>query len=148
MAAIRYSPAAVDFGKGNIDLVNNTLRLILVMTNTTADTETDKHYVANFTTLDEYDGANYARKTLAGKTFTEDVANIRGELQFTAVTYSALGAGTRAAQGVVLIKFVTNDADSIAIAFFPFSSNFTGNGGDLTLTPDAEGFLQIRGGNT
>ena len=56
---------------------------------------------------------------------------------------AALGAGTRQALGMVLFRFVTNDADSPVIAYidsggFPFS----GNGGNVDVAWNLEGILQ------
>ena len=119
------------------------VRAILCMTNTTADTEEDAEFVGSITTLDEMDGANYARKTLAGEAVAADLTNNRGEFDFTDPVWSALGAGTRQVAGLLLLKFVTNDADSPAIAWidsggFPFSAN----GGDFTFQVNAEGAIQ------
>lgn len=126
----------------DLNLATDDMRMLLVMSNTTADTDVDLVNPADFGTLDEMDGAGYARKTLAGESVTFDAANNRGEATFTAPVWATLGNGTRAVVGSVLIKFVTNDADSINVAFFDLGS-ITPGGSDLTLTPNAEGALQI-----
>lgn len=130
---------ALNFTEGQVDL-----RVALVMTNTTADTEDDTEFISGFTTLDEMGGANYARKVCANQAIAQDDPNLRAEITFDAITWTALGAGTRQVQGAILFKFVTDDTDSIPIAWvdtggFPF----TANGGNVTLTPNAEGFLQV-----
>jgi len=144
MANFVYTVAKAELLKGTLDFdAPNDFRVLLVMTNTTADTEADVATVSAFTTLDEYDGANYARKELASDTVTKDDANDRGEYDAADITWTALGAGTRNAQAAVLIKHVTDDTDSIPIAYidtggFPFA----GNGGNVTIQWPAEGILQ------
>ena len=121
------------------------IRLALLMTNTTADTEEDKEFVSGFTTLDEMDGANYVRKALASEAIETDTTNNRGEFSGTSpVTWTALGAGTRQVAGILLYKHVTNDADSIPVAWIDTGGfPITANGGDLTVTINAEGLVQV-----
>lgn len=120
------------------------IRAALVMTNTTVDTETDVEFVSGFTTLDEMDGANYARETLTGEASNEDLGNDRAEFTVNALTFPALGNGTRQVEGVLIFKFVTNDADSVPIAFVdPTGWPLNPGGADLTVTPNAEGLLQL-----
>lgn len=140
-----YTGFKVDLLQGEIDLdAPNDIRVLLVMTNTTADTDQDAHFITGgITTLDEYDGANYVRKALTGETVNTDDPNNRGEFDAGDVTWTALGAGTRSAAGIVIIKFVTNDTDNVLIAYidtggFPIA----GNGGDLTVQWNVEGILQ------
>lgn len=114
---------------------STSLRLALLMTNTTADTENDgKVFVGDISTLDEFDGSGYVRKTLASGAAAVDDTNDRGGLDFADVTWTALGAGTRSVQGVLLYDHITNDAASRIIAWLEFSSNKTPDGSDFTLT--------------
>lgn len=144
-----YTLFLQDVGRGEIDFqeAGDDIRIILVMTNTTADTDADAEFVASITTLDEYDGANYVRKALANQAMAADLANNRGEFDADNIQFASLGAGTRQAAGMLLFKFITNDAASPNIAFidsggFPFS----GNGGNVDVTWNAEGILQFTGG--
>jgi len=118
-------------------------RILLAMTNTTFDTEQDDTFVGDTTTPDEYDGAAYVRKNLANQAVNDDAPNDRGEFDADDFTWIALGAGTRQAQGMVLFIFITSDAASPLVAWidsggFPFS----GNGGNVTVTWNAEGIVQ------
>jgi hypothetical protein len=142
MASFVYTPAKAELLRADHDFETGDFRIILCMTNTTADTLQDAEFVADVA-LDEYDGAAYARKTLAGEAVTQDDANNRGEFDANDIQWVALGAGTRQAQGMVLFRFVTNDADSPLIAWidsggFPFS----GNGGNVDVAWNVEGILQ------
>lgn len=148
MASFVYTHAKALLLEGALDFdtAGDDIRVMLVMTNTTTDTEEDVTTISGFTTLDEYDGANYARQALANEVVNEDAANNRGEFDADDDEFSGgsgLGVGTRQAQAMVVYKHVTNDTDSIPIAFidtggFPFD----GNGGQVTVTWNAEGILQ------
>ena len=145
MASFVYTNAkrALLAGEIDLDTSGDDIRVLLVMTNTTADTEEDVAVIDDFTTLDEYDGANYVRKALAGEAVAADNANDRGEFDANDITWTALGVGTRQAQAMIVYKHITDDTDSIPLAFidtggFPFD----GNGGDVAVTWNAEGILQ------
>ena len=127
----------------NTTVLTGDIRAILVMTNTTADTEVDSEFISSITTLDEMDGSGYARVALTGEAFAVDLANARWEFTSSAFTYTAVGAGTRQVQGLLLYLHVTNDADSKPLIYidgpgFPF----TANGEDIVFTPDAQGIAQ------
>ena len=130
--------------EGEFDLnATDDIRIALLMTNTTADTEEDVATISAFTTLDEMDGANYSRAALASEAVAADNANDRGEFDADNVTFSSLGAGTRDIAGILLYKHVTDDTDSVPMAWID-SGGFpiTANGGDLTISWNAEGILQ------
>lgn len=109
-------------GEGNIDLTTalagGNLRMLLVMTNSTAEAERDDTFIADITTLDEFDGAGYARETLTG-TYSQDDAGNQALLSIDPATFGTPANGTRMIAGAILFLFVTNDADSRLIAFFP-----------------------------
>lgn len=139
MSSFVYNCAKAGFLNGSIDLDTHDIRAALVMANTTCDTDNDGiSFVAGFTTLDEQDGSGYVRKALSNETVTKDDTNDRGAFSADNVTWTALGAGTRAVAGVLIYKHVTNDADSIPIMFLEFSA-----------TPDGNNFvLKWNGGST
>ena len=116
-------------------LAGADLRLALLMTNTTADTENDGIVnVDDITTLDEFDGANYTRKALASEAVATDDANDRAGLDAADVTWTALGAGTRSIAGVLVYDHNTSDADSPVGWWLEFSSAKTPDGSDFTLS--------------
>lgn len=138
-----YTPFKGDLLRAGHNFTSLDARIALAMTNTTFDTEQDDEFVGDTTTPDEYDGAAYVRKTLAGEAVTDDAANDRGEFDANDIQWAGLGAGTRQAQGMILFSFITNDAASPLVAFidtggFPFS----GNGGNVDVAWNAEGILQ------
>lgn len=128
-----------------IDLNADDMRILLLMSNTTADTQNDGVVnLADYTTLDEMDGANYVVKALANEAVNKDDANDRAEFDADDVTYTALGDGTRAVQGVELYKHVDGtDANDLACAFIQFSTNQNPGGSDFSIQWSAEGILQL-----
>jgi hypothetical protein len=94
-------------GKKNFSLKNwttDTFKVLLLMTNTTADTENDGiAATTDFTTLDEHDGTGYAQQTLASPTVTKEDANDRAMLDAADVTFATLGAGSRDIAGVLIV---------------------------------------------
>ena len=121
------------------------LRLILVMTDTTAHTEFDKATIDAFTALDEYDGGGYARVALSGEAWTKDALNRRSELDASDAVFASLGVGNRKCQGAILYRHVTDDSDSVPVAWYDEGGlfPFNGDGTDFTLTWDAQGLLHM-----
>ena len=147
MANLVYTRAKAKFLSGDLDLNTHDIRALLVMSNTTADTEEDTEFISGFTTLDEMDGTGYARVALTGEAVAADTTNDRGEFTSDVITFAGVDAGTRSVTALVLFRFVTNDADSIPIAYIDTDATglfpFVANGGDIIITPDAEGILQL-----
>jgi len=146
MASHWFKAAKLNMAKGDLDYDVADLRLVLLMTNTTADTDKDAITVGAFVTLDEYDGTGYSRVALTGEVVAYDDVNDRVEIDCAdlAPWFAAVGAATRQAQGFMVIRFITNDTDNIPLFWidtggFPFS----GNGGVVNLTINAEGLAQI-----
>lgn len=139
-----YTPAKVLLATAQLDLSSVDIRALLVMSSSSAAAETNAPTIAFFSTLDEYDGASYARQMLTGIAVNEDDSNARAELMTNPITWPTLGAGTRQATAMILFRFVTDDSDSVPIAYvddggFPFD----GDGLDTILTPDPLGLIQF-----
>lgn len=129
--------AEIDFGSGG-----STIKVALAMTNTTADTEDDANTVSAFTTLDEMDGANYSRQTIASQLVGEDAGNNRAYFDGSDSTFTSLGAGTRQVQGAIVYKHVGADSSNIPIAWIDTGGfPFTANGGNVTLQWSASGIV-------
>lgn len=144
MANFIYNEAKKQVATGGIDFASDDIRVLLVMTNTTADTEDDKDTLNDFTTLDEYDGSGYGRVALANEVVNEDAPNDRAEFDADDATFSSLGVGTRQCQAAIVYKHVGAESVNIPIAYidtggFPFD----GNGGDITFQWNAEGIMQF-----
>lgn len=144
MASHVFNAAKTRLWNGTIDLDTHDIRAKLLMTNTTADTEVDTVvFVGDLTTLDLMDGANYVDKALANEACATDDGNDRSEFDADDITWSSLGAGSRSVQGLLLYKFVTNDADSPLIAWIEFASPVAPDGSNFTIQFNAEGILQM-----
>jgi len=146
-----YNIAKKGVMDGTIDLDTDTIVGILCMTNTTADTEIDADTVSAITTLDEFDGSgftwgwgNTGRKALASRAVTADDGNDRGEFDAADINWASLGAGTRSAKGVLIVKKgAADDTTAIPIAWVEFASPIAANGGDLTMQIDAQGLIHL-----
>lgn len=143
MASFVYEKAFAKFFKKLLDLqeAGDDIRVALVMTNTTADTETEAENIGAFTTLDEMDATGYARQALANQAVNEDLANDRAEFDADDRLFSMTSAGTRAVEGAIIYKEGPTDADREVITFIDFNPDVVG-GGDITIQWNAEGILQ------
>jgi len=132
-----------------VNLVNDDIRLVPCMTNTTVDTERDaKDAVSDFTTLDEFDGSGYSTggSALDSQAVNIDDANDRAEFDAADEVRSALGAGTRSIQGELLISFITTLNGSLPLHWIEYAANKTPDGSDFTVVMNAEGILQAADG--
>ena len=150
MANFVYTRAKTNLAKGllNLHTGGDDIRVMLLMTDTTADTQEDVATISAFTTLDEMDGSGYTRQALANEVVNEDAANNRAEFDADNAEFGSVGAGTRSVAAALLYKHVTNDTDSIPIAYIDTVSSgptfpFAGNGSTITLVWNAEGILQV-----
>lgn len=144
-----YTGAKEKIAKGDLDWDEGILdaRVLLVMTNTTADTDQDALTLSGITTLDEYDGTGYSRAALASQSVVRDDPNDRAELTATSpISFGAtVAAGTRQAQGAVVYAHVDGTpGNDWPIAFidtggFPVD----GGGGPFQININAEGLLQV-----
>jgi len=130
---------------GEIDLNADDIRAILVMTNTTADTENAGMVYVGDLTLDECDATGYSRQALANEAVNKDDANDRAEFDASDASFAGLsGDATRDYQGVLLYKHVTNDADSPLVAFIEFDNQPLAKEATQVDVPwNAEGILQL-----
>lgn len=129
----------------DLDAGGDDIRVRLEMNLTTMDTENDgKVNIADFTTKDICDGANYVDKALESEVITKDDPNDRAEFDATDVTWTALGAGTRATVGALIYKYVDGtEANDLIIAWVEFASPVTHDGTDFTIQWNVEGILQF-----
>jgi hypothetical protein len=140
-----YTPAKQKLAKGDADFDTLDVRAILVMSNTTADTDQDAATISAIGTLDEYDGSGYSRPDLGVSTITQDDTNNRSEIDFGDFTFGAtVAAGTRQAVGMIYYVEIGADSSDWPIAYidtggFPFD----GNGNAVTVSVNAEGLIQV-----
>lgn len=133
-------------GAGEIDLTaGDDIRAVLVMTDTTVDTEDEEVLMDGFTTLDECDATGYARQALAAEAMTTDNPNNRGEFDASDISFAGLsGDATRDYLGVLIYKHVNDDTDSIPLFFVEFSNQpLPKEASQVDVPWNAEGILQI-----
>lgn len=140
-----YTKAKQQLMTGGLAFDSADMRVALVMTNTTADTEEDVATISAFSGLDEFNGTGYSTggSALASEAVVQDDANNLAYFDATDLTFATLGAGTRSVQAALLYKFVSSFGASLPVAFidtggFPFSTN----GGDINFTWNAAGIVQ------
>jgi len=135
MANFWYTRAARDLGRGTLNLHTggDDIRARICMTNTTCDTEQDTTFLDQFTTIDVSDGSGYVEGVLDNEVFNEDQPANQGQFDADDETWTALGVGTRAIAGVLIYKFVTNDAASIPIIWIDTPAPPNSNGGNWTI---------------
>lgn len=97
---------------GSIDWDTHTFRVLLATSSYTPNVDHDfvSDVVAN-----EATGTGYARQTLTGNAVSIDDTNDRVDHNANNVTITTLTSTFRYA---VVYRFVTNDADSILVAYF------------------------------
>ena len=154
MANFMYTPEKERLmeGAANYLEAGDNIRAILVMTNSTADTDEDAANLSgagDITTLDEFDGSGYTNHSGGGNTLdsqavTQDTANDRAEFDATDVAFGALSVGTRNILGMVIYRNVDGTtANDTVVAYidtggFPFAAN----GSTVTVQWNAQGIIQ------
>lgn len=115
------------------------IRLLLVMTNTTCDTENDSiEFLDDFTLLDEYDGTGYARLALATATPSFNADTTRNSNKLVCANHPVFptlaGDGTRNVQGVLYYWNVLGDAaQSVPLMYAPYTTPRVPTGADFTI---------------
>lgn len=129
MADLMVFPAAIEaLARGEIDLEGDTLKAVLVGSLSTVPTEPNAETVSDFTTLDEFDGTGYSRTALTGLAISTNTSGQRVQLAANSVSFGVLGAGSRAATGVLIVKHVNGGGADIPLSFQRFVANVNGDG--------------------
>ena len=121
----------------SLSWTGDTIRALLVDSSYVFDP--DDNFVADVS-ADEVSDASYARQTLAGKGVTEDDTGDQATLDADPIDFGALDVVTP--EGIILFKFVTNDADSPLIGFSDAGFGAVANGaGYVVSVPNDEWVL-------
>lgn len=147
MASFTFTKGKYLFLTKALDLVNDTIRITIVMTNSSVTTagQQDVSTISALTTLDQMDGSGYVRKLMGAvtvKAVTQDNTNHRAIFtsDTTGIIWTALGAGTRSMKGAIIYQDTTgtnNDATNIPIFWIDGGFPLAANGTDFKMTPDA-----------
>lgn len=135
---------------GLFDFASDDIRVALAMNDATNDcmTETDEDTLdaffsaAGFTTV-EFDGANYARQTLASKVVDTEHSNDLVRLECDDPSIASLGAGTYNVNGALFYLHVTDDSDSIPLFYRKFSPEQTPDGSTFDITLGTNNLARI-----
>lgn len=115
----------------------DTIQMLLNSASYTFDPD---HDVVNDVDTNELSGTGYVRKTLASKTVTVDDTN--DEVRYDAADVTWTGANFGTVAGGVIFKFITDDTDSVPIAWVELTSPAVTNGGDFTFQFGADGVFK------
>ena len=139
MANAKYNSFKADILKGNIDLVNDTIRVMLVTSTyvPNIDTHTFKDDVTNEVTGTAYVAGGGA---LGTKTVTQDDTNDKAVFDAADTQWAA---STITARGAVIYKDTTVAATSPLICYIDFVTDKTSTAGNFDIAWDAAGILDI-----
>lgn len=113
---------------GATELTAATIKLALVKS-THALTDPDVDFVSGLTSGWELTAASgYARATLASKTATVDDTNNRVKLDADDVNFPSINTPATTVLGVLILKFVTDDTDSVPLYYLEWPSAQTISG--------------------
>lgn len=145
MASFVYDNAKELLMQGTLDLHGATdIKILLAMSNTTADTDTTVATISAFGTLDELNvgAGSYARQSMATLAVTQETGY--GKWDADNVTFTSCTAGTRNVVGAVIYRNVSGDADAtnIPIAYIDLGS-FAANGSNIVITWSATGIINL-----
>lgn len=146
MASNIFNSALDRLWSGGIDLDNDDIRVRLLMTNTTADTEKDGiNNISDLTTQDKADSTGYADVALTSEAVNTDDANDRAEFDAADVSFTGLGGdATRDYQGILVYKYVDGtDANDIPICFIDFAVDIPKEATQVDVPFDAQGIMQL-----
>lgn len=130
---------------GGLNLSSDSLKLLPVMSNSTADANDDANTIGDIVTLDPLDGGFVAGGVaLTSQTVAEDAAGNRAYFDAADVTMTAVAAGTRQVKGLILYKTGASLNAGIPIAWidtpgFPFWTN----GSNVVVTWSANGIVDL-----
>jgi len=154
MASFAYNEFKRALAAGEIDWDTDDFRVLLVMSNTTADTEDDVNNVGAFSTLDECDDTGYVRKALANEAIVEDAANDQAECDAddlsggSAYSFNNDGPAGRDITGLVVYRIGVpgtpeDDDQNMPCIFHDLSGDPIVATGTVTITWNAEGVWKV-----
>ncbi len=146
MANFVYNEAKRLAAESGINWASATVKVRLVRTGSTAGSERNANTLAEFSTMNTYNGSGYADQTVGGRSVFENAVANRVELVAGNVTFAGLGglsAPNEAIGAVFYIETGASDAQRIPLAWWDSGFPFNGTGSDVTLRPNAAGLVQL-----
>lgn len=139
-----YNAGTTAIADGTVDLLTDSIRARLVMTNTTCDTQNDGMVNLNdFTTPDYGDATGASNQVLGTKAVTKEDASDRAIFTSASVVFSGMsGDATRNYQGMILYEHVDGtDANDLVLAYIEFSAPVVKEATQVTVSCPAAGWL-------
>lgn len=139
MANAKYNSFKVALAQNDVDLVTDTINVMLVTSAYTPNIDTHQ-YRSDVT--NEVVGSGYTSggQALAGKAVTQDNTNDRAVFDANDVTWTS---STITARGAILYKDTGNSATDQLIAYFDFGSDESSSNGDFVIQWNANGILTL-----
>lgn len=92
-----------------LDLSSADWRVLAVMTNSDVLTRPEAEFIADFTTLAEFNGPGYSRVALTGEIVRVNVGALRVELDSDDIDFGVLAVGSLPIKGLIIHTHDTND---------------------------------------
>jgi hypothetical protein len=130
---------------GTASLAVDTIKAALLMTDNNAAATEDATFLSGLT-LDECDGSNYARVTLANCTVSAVTASNLGKFDCDDFTFPTVGAGTRNISGILIYKHVGADSANIPLFYIDTPAAglpLTASGADIVVAVHANGVATL-----
>lgn len=144
MASMIYTNTLRLALNGGLDLDTHDIRVMLLMTNTTADTQQDSiDQISDITTLDECDASGYARVALTGEVVSEDTTDNEAVFDANDASFTGLGGNaTRDIQGALVYRHVDGtSANDVPLFFVDFTTDIPSSATQIDVPWNAEGIL-------
>lgn len=141
MASLIYNVARTGLVNGDINLVTDTLKIILVSSTYTPDIDAHQFYSQITNEIVTGGGYTAGGVALTGQAVITDLSNDRAALDANDVTWAS--ATITAARAAVIYKDTGTPATSKLITYIDFGADKSSSGGDFTLAWDVTGILRL-----
>ncbi len=121
---------------------SETFKIMLVDTAPASEAAAQDLNFVSQVAADELADASYARVTLTSVTVVEDDTGNEAHIDCADPVFVSLTGGETPV-GAWIYREVTNDADSVLLAWIDTNDDVTTDGNNVTVTIDADGFYQI-----
>lgn len=140
MANVVYNGYKLAVAANTINLVTDTIKVLLVTASYTPDQDLDVYLSDIDNEVAAGGGYTTGGITLANKAVSVDLVNNRAKFTADAATWAA---ATLTARGAILYKDTGVAGTSTLITYKDFGSDKTASGGDFTIDWDATGIIRF-----
>ena len=149
MANEKYIELQRALGAAELDLdLPADIRVVLVMSDTTFNSDFTIVTMGAVATPDYYDGVNHDSvngHALTNLVWTVDPVNRLVKFSADPLTIVSMGVGTRQAVALIMFKWVTNISSSVPLLWIDTGGYpFDGDGGNALFTWNVKGIFDLR----